>query len=142
MSVRALLVASVAAAFVIEGGQIHAQDNSNVTNLPKVEVEPPQTGVKPGRSSEEKRVVRPVRRIYIYPTAPLTSVANDADKVPASINYVDSNDIKRTGSLNVMDALQQNVAGLNITDVAGNPFQANVEFRGFVGSPVAGTPQG
>jgi outer membrane receptor protein involved in Fe transport len=142
MSVRALLVASVAAAFVIEGGQIHAQDNSNVTNLPKVEVEPPQTGVKPGRSSEEKRVVRPVRRIYIYPTAPLTSVANDADKVPASINYVDSNDIKRTGSLNVMDALQQNVAGLNISDVAGNPFQANVEFRGFVGSPVSGTPQG
>jgi len=142
MSVRALLVASVAVAFVIEGGQIHAQDNSNVTNLPKVEVEPPQTSVKPGRSSAERQVVRPVRRIYIYPTAPLTSAANDADKVPASINYVDSNDIKRTGSLNVTDALQQNVAGLNISDVAGNPFQANVEFRGFVGSPVSGTPQG
>ncbi|MGR9960588.1 TonB-dependent receptor plug domain-containing protein, partial [Escherichia coli] len=26
--------------------------------------------------------------------------------------------------------------------VAGNPFQPNVEFRGFVASPVAGTPQG
>ena len=31
---------------------------------------------------------------------------------------------------------------LNINEVAGNPFQPNVEFRGFVGSPVAGTPQG
>ncbi len=142
MSVRVLLAASVAAVFVLESEQIHAQDNSNVTKLPPVEVEPPQTGVKPGRSSNEKRVVRPVRRIYVYPTAPLATVANDADKVPASINYIDSNDIKRTGSLNVLDALQQNVAGLNISDVAGNPFQANVEFRGFVGSPVAGTPQG
>jgi iron complex outermembrane receptor protein len=142
MNVRVLLIASAAAAFVIEGEQTHAQDNSNVTNLPPVQVEPPQTGVKPGRSNDEKRVVRPVRRIYIYPTAPLATVANDADKVPASINYIDSNDIKRTGSLNVMDALQQNVAGLNISDVAGNPFQANVEFRGFVGSPVSGTPQG
>jgi outer membrane receptor protein involved in Fe transport len=142
MRVRVLLIASVAAAFVIESEQAHAQDNPNVTNLPPVQVEPPQTGVKPGRSNDEKRVVRPIRRIYVYPTAPLATVANDADKVPASINYVDSNDIKRTGSLNVMDALQQNVAGLNISDVAGNPFQANVEFRGFVGSPVSGTPQG
>ena len=30
----------------------------------------------------------------------------------------------------------------NISNVAGNPFQPNVEFRGFVGSPVSGTPQG
>lgn len=143
MSVRGLLIASMAAAIVItESEQTCAQSSSNVTQLPPVEVEAPHTGVKPGRSSEQKRVVRPVRRIYVYPSTPLATVANDADKAPASINYVDSNDIKRTGSLNVMDALQQNVAGLNISDVAGNPFQANVEFRGFVGSPVSGTPQG
>ncbi len=143
MSVRGLLIASMAAAIVFtESEQACAQSSSNVTQLPPVEVEAPHTGVKPGRSSEQKRVVRPVRRIYVYPSTPLATVANDADKAPASINYVDSNDIKRTGSLNVMDALQQNVAGLNISDVAGNPFQANVEFRGFVGSPVSGTPQG
>lgn len=142
MSVRVLLVALLAAGFGIESGQSQAEDNSNGTNLPPVEIEAPQTGVKPGRTSNERRVVRPVRRVYVYPTAPLTTVANDADKAPSSINYVDSNDIKRTGSLNIMDALQQNIAGLNISDVAGNPFQANVEFRGFVGSPVSGTPQG
>jgi outer membrane receptor protein involved in Fe transport len=142
MSARVLLIAAMAAAFVVGSEQAHAQNNSNTTELPPVEVEAPRTAVKPGRTNDEKRVVRPVRRIYVYPTTPLASVTNDADKVPASINYVDSNDIKRTGSLNVMDALQQNVAGLNISDVAGNPFQANVEFRGFVGSPVSGTPQG
>jgi outer membrane receptor protein involved in Fe transport len=144
MGGRVLCIASIAAAaLVVAGRQACAQDsNSNVTNLPPVEVDAPQTGVKPGRASGERRIVRPVQRIPVYPTAPLATVANDADKVPAGINYVDSNDIKRTGSLNVMDALQQNVAGVNISDVAGNPFQANIEFRGFVGSPVAGTPQG
>ena len=45
-------------------------------------------------------------------------------------------------SLNIADALQQNVPAININEVTGNPFQPNVEFRGFVGSPVAGTPQG
>jgi outer membrane receptor protein involved in Fe transport len=34
------------------------------------------------------------------------------------------------------------VPGISISEVAGNPFQPNVEFRGFVASPVAGTPQG
>ena len=31
---------------------------------------------------------------------------------------------------------------INVSEVSGNPFQPNVEFRGFVGSPVSGTPQG
>ena len=48
----------------------------------------------------------------------------------------------KAGSLNIGDALQQYVPGVNLSEVTGNPFQPNVEFRGFVGSPVAGTPQG
>ena len=33
-------------------------------------------------------------------------------------------------------------AGHLLNEVAGNPFQPNVQFRGFVASPVSGTPQG
>ena len=142
MGVRVLLVASITAALVMESELARAQDNGNVTNLPPVEVEAPQTSAKPGRTHEERRVVRRPPRVFVYPTAPLATVTNDVDKVPSGINSVDSNDIKRTGSLNVMEALEQNVAGVNLSNVAGNPFQANVEFRGFVGSPVSGTPQG
>src|ERR1700758_895863 len=103
MGVRVLLIASMAvAALVTESEQARAQDNRGpVTNLPPVEIDAPRTGAKPGRPSGERRVVRPVQRIPVYPTAPLATTSNDADKVPTSINYVDSNDIKRTGSLNV-----------------------------------------
>ena len=34
------------------------------------------------------------------------------------------------------------VPGIVVNEVAGNPFQPDVQFRGFVASPVAGTPQG
>ncbi len=86
----------------------------------------------------------PVTRLLVYPTSPVAtpSTALAVDKVPSSINFVNTPETQRTNSLNVMEALQQNVAGVNISDVTGNPFQANVEFRGFVGSPVSGTPQG
>lgn len=55
---------------------------------------------------------------------------------------VTSNQIERTNSANVTDTLRQAVPSINITEVAGSPFQPNLEFRGFVASPVSGTPQG
>ena len=66
----------------------------------------------------------------------------DVDKVPASVNAVGAAQIARTDSLNIADALQQYVPGLIISDTTGNPFQPDIQFRGFVASPVAGTPQG
>ena len=66
----------------------------------------------------------------------------DVDKVPASVNAVGAAQIARTDSLNIADALQQHVPGLIISDTTGNPFMPDMQFRGFVASPVAGTPQG
>jgi len=78
----------------------------------------------------------------VYPTTPISGSGIDPDKVAATVNVVDANQIKQTGSLNVTDALQKHVPGIIVNEVAGNPFQPDVQFRGFVASPVAGTPQG
>ncbi len=50
--------------------------------------------------------------------------------------------IKQAGSLSISDALVKYVPGIVVSEVTGNPFQPNVQFRGFVASPVSGTPQG
>jgi outer membrane receptor protein involved in Fe transport len=86
--------------------------------------------------------VQTLPTLVVYPTAPLAGSGIDVDKVPASVNIVDAGQIQRTNSLNIGDALQKYVPGIIVNDVAGNPFQPNVQFRGFVASPVAGTPQG
>jgi outer membrane receptor protein involved in Fe transport len=78
----------------------------------------------------------------VYPTTPVSTSGIDIEKVPASVNIVDVSQIERTGSANIADALQQYVPGIVVNEVSGNPFQPNVQFRGFVASPVAGTPQG
>src|ERR1700733_3306493 len=156
MSVRVLLVASIAAAIVItEGGQSRAQDaqdkGSYTTELPPVEVAPAETGARsaarrPRTPATPTTAARRATgaRVRGSPATPAAtpSTALDVDKVPSSINFVNTPEIQRTNSLNVLDALQQNVAGVNISNVAGNDFQSNIEFRGFVASPVSGTPQG
>jgi iron complex outermembrane receptor protein len=157
MRVGGLLIASIAAALAAECEQACAQDKgqdqgSYTTELPPVEVAPPQTSARPAARharTAARPTITPTRRttltrVNVYPTSPVAtpSTALAVDKVPSSINFVNTPDIQRTNSLNIMDALQQNVAGVNISNVAGNEFQSNVEFRGFVASPVSGTPQG
>jgi outer membrane receptor protein involved in Fe transport len=146
MGVRFLLVASISTGLVVGSQSAYAQeDTPGVYMLPPVEVTaPPVAGVKRGRSDNATRIVR-ARRVYI-PTspAPIPSSATviEADNVPSNVSVVDSRQIERTGSMNVTDALQQYVPSIGVNEVAGNPFQPDVQYRGFVASPVAGTPQG
>ena len=155
MGVRVWLLVSASAGLLADSGLAWAQDKSQdknqdsgsyTTELPAIEVSPPKTSAaRPSRPKTATRVVRPaVTRLRVYPTTPLATpgTALAVDKVPSSINFVDTAQIQRTESLNIADALLHNVPAVNINEVAGNPFQPNVEFRGFVGSPVSGTPQG
>lgn len=144
--VRFVVLASIAAGAVVGHETALAQGGSeHVETLPPVEVTAPAEGAKRGRSREATRIVRPRPRVII-PTAPAATAGSasdiDADKVPASVNVVDSKQIERTGSPNITDALLQSVPSVNISEVSGNPFTPNLEFRGFVASPVSGTPQG
>ena len=158
MRARVLLIASIATVLVLasQAGRAQQAPAGGAHVLPPLKVTAPKRHVK--RRPPKKRVVRaaPVRvRVASVPAAPAVSAAptptlypitplasGEADKVPASVNLVSSGQIARTGSPNVTDALQQNVPGIAVNQVAGNPFMPNVQFRGFVASHVAGTPQG
>ena len=116
--------------------------------LPPVVVSRTAPAPTQGQAQNPRRTVRAVQPRLVYPTTPISGSGSssssgiDADKVPASVNIVDVNQIQRTQSLNIADALQKYVPGIIVSEVTGNPFQPDVQFRGFVASPVAGTPQG
>ena len=142
MSARCLLIGSISIGLVSGSLVAHAQEPSDDAQaLPRIEVTPGAKRAKPGQARGVRRVARAAPRVVV-PTAPTAGAGIDADKVPAGVNVVTTRDIERTNSLNITDALERSVAGVSITEVAGNPFQPNVEFRGFVASPVPGTPQG
>ena len=120
MSVRVLFLASVSVGLVAEGGWAIAQDvardnGSYTTELPPVEITPPKPGAKPSRPRPVQRAAaRPsVSRLRVYPTTPIStpSTALAVDKVPSSINFVNSGQIARTYSLNISDALLTICAG-------------------------------
>lgn len=150
MGVRGLVIISVSTGMVVATSAMAAQDEeTNIQNLPPVEVAaPPPAAAR--RVAPARPVARvgapgsaaPRTRLYVYPTSPGTGRGLDVDKVPSAINAVDASQIKRTNSPNIADALQQYVPGVSINEVTGNPFQPDIQFRGYVASPLAGTPQG
>jgi outer membrane receptor protein involved in Fe transport len=149
MGARFLFIGTLSLCLVPGSDGVQAQTASGDSEvLPAIEVTAPTTSarpaVRPARGSTAPRATRNVRRVYVYPTAPTPTVGSgmDVDKVPAAVNAVGAGQIARTGSLNIADALQQQVPGVIISDTTGNPFMPDIQFRGFVASPVAGTPQG
>jgi outer membrane receptor protein involved in Fe transport len=142
MRARFLLIVPISIGLFAGNDGADAQEAPGVQALPPIVVTGTKPGIKRGRDQNATPAVRTLPRLVVYPTTPISGSGIDPDKVPASVNLVDVNQIKQTGSLNISDALQKYVPGIIVNEVAGNPFQPNVEFRGFVASPVAGTPQG
>jgi outer membrane receptor protein involved in Fe transport len=143
MGARFLFIVSISICLLPDNECAYAQDAPGaVQALPPIVVSRTTPSVKRGRTQHAARVVRTLPTVFVYPTTPIPGSGINADKVPASVNVVDTKQIERTGSLNIADALRQHVPGIIVNEVAGNPFQPDVQFRGFVASPVAGTPQG
>jgi iron complex outermembrane receptor protein len=64
------------------------------------------------------------------------------DITPANNTRIDAAAIARTESPSAADTLQRLVPSVDIQNASGNSLQPDVVFRGFVSSPIQGTPQG
>ncbi len=62
--------------------------------------------------------------------------------VPAATYTLSSKELQQTRGFELTNNLFRQTPGVSVNDVAGNPLQPQVDFRGFVASPIAGTPQG
>ncbi len=83
-----------------------------------------------------------VEEITVVPTSPLLGSGVDRDSVPAETSVLSSADIAREGTPNLTQALTEQIGGVNLDSAAGNPFQPDLFYHGFVASPLQGTSQG
>lgn len=81
-------------------------------------------------------------KVEVISTTPLEGIGLPIERVPANIQTVDGEEMQQQQSLTIADYMSQNMVGVNINETQNNPFQPNVNFRGFTASPLLGTPQG
>ncbi|WP_421883113.1 TonB-dependent receptor domain-containing protein [Methylibium sp.] len=73
---------------------------------------------------------------------PMPGLAVTKDQIPANIQSATKEQIKESRALNIGDYMNTQLQGVSVNDYSGNPFQMDVNYRGFTASPQIGTPQG
>ncbi|MCX7178224.1 MAG: TonB-dependent receptor plug domain-containing protein, partial [Proteobacteria bacterium] len=80
--------------------------------------------------------------VVVVGTTPLPGIGTPLRNVPANVQIFTGKDLGQQHQTNLGDYLEQNPTSVTINSAQGNPFQSDVNFRGFTASPVLGTPQG
>ena len=71
--------------------------------------------------------------IEVVPSSPLAAPDTGAEraKYPAAATTIGASDLADTRQPELAQALERRAPGVSIVDVTGNPFQPEVDYRGF-----------
>jgi iron complex outermembrane receptor protein len=83
-----------------------------------------------------------IDEVVVVGVTPVPGFRVDRDRIPGNIQTLRSSDLTRNGAASVLGALDQQVSSVSFNDTLADPFQPELQFRGFEASPVLGTPQG
>lgn len=83
-----------------------------------------------------------LQSVVIVGTTTLPGQGTPLNQVPANVQTLQGAAVTSPRATTLAQALDQGVSSVNVNDTAGNPYQLDVNFRGFTASPALGTPQG
>jgi len=66
----------------------------------------------------------------------------DINKIASNVQTVTAEDLREQRALDMADYMRRNLASVFVNEAQANPLQPDVQYRGFVGSPLLGLPQG
>jgi len=80
--------------------------------------------------------------VVVVGTTPVPGVNVPASQVPAPVQTATDRAITASGALDLSDFLNRQLNGVHVNEMQNNPFQPDVNYRGYTASPLLGTPQG
>jgi iron complex outermembrane receptor protein len=83
----------------------------------------------------------PLEVIEVVGTTPLGAEL-DTDRIATNVQGATAEEIRQQGALDLADFMNRNLGSVFVNEVQSNPLQPDVQYRGFVGSPLLGLPQG
>jgi outer membrane receptor protein involved in Fe transport len=82
-----------------------------------------------------------VEVIEVVGTTPLGAEL-DTDRIATNVQTATAEELAEQGGLDLADFMNRNLGSVFVNEVQSNPLQPDVQYRGFVGSPLLGLPQG
>jgi iron complex outermembrane receptor protein len=101
--------------------------------------QPAQTPDTPQQAPQPVTQLPPVE---VIGASPLIGSGIDRNLVPAETHVLNSQDLQRQGTSDLLGSLNQQIGGIGLGSASGNPFQPTLFYHGFAASGLQGTPQG
>lgn len=80
--------------------------------------------------------------VEVIGTSPVPGLDRPIDEIPSNAQSIRRDALRDTGSAGLPELLGSQLQSVNVNEIQGNPYQADVNYRGFTASPLLGTPQG
>jgi outer membrane receptor protein involved in Fe transport len=90
----------------------------------------------------ESKADQQLPQVEVVGTSPLPGIGIERDKLPYDVQSVTAETVARSNTLNLTEYMAQNMPGVNVNEVQGSPFQADVTYRGARASSILGSAQG
>src|SRR5579871_1946683 len=81
-------------------------------------------------------------KVNVVEATPLAGSNLSLQEMPGPVQTASGEDLNNSGSLDLSDFLNRRLNGVNINENQENPFQPDLNYRGYTASPLLGTPQG
>ncbi len=99
------------------------------------------TLLSPAWAQEDGKEKR-LNAVEVVGTSPLPGLGIEEDKLPYDVQSVNAEQLYNSQTMNLTEFMSRNLSGVNINDIQGSPFQADITYRGFRLSGILGSSQG
>lgn len=114
--------------------------------LPKVGMADGSASINAKESASKPAVIEldtvEVKAKRVRVITPLPGFIIDRGQSTTNIQSASGKEIAESKAINVTEFMNSEMQSVSVNDYAGNPFQQELNFRGFSASPAIGTPQG
>jgi len=92
-------------------------------------------------AAQQAQPSNPIETIDVVGTTPL-GAGRALDEIAANVQTATADDLREQAALDVADFMKRSLGSVFVNDAQNNPLQPDVQYRGFVASPLLGLPQG
>lgn len=94
------------------------------------------------QSGADDRNVQQMQAVDVVGTSPIPGLEQPRNEIPSNVQSIDAATLRNSQAVSLPELFGTQMPSVNVNQIQGNPFQADVNFRGFTASPLLGTPQG
>jgi outer membrane receptor protein involved in Fe transport len=84
----------------------------------------------------------PVQQVEVVGTTPLPGLGVAKDRIASPVQTATGDEISRSQAADLTQFMNRRLGSVHLNEVQNNPFQPDLNYRGFVASPLLGSAQG